>query len=691
MAKNLLINGEIFLYGPVGIPWGDGFTPSDVAQALAEHGDGDVTVRINSGGGIAFDGSAIYALFSKHPGKVTMVVDGVAASAASAILMAGEKRILSRGAGIMIHDPSTITLGNADEHKKTAKFLDQLSNEYAALYASATEQDEKKIRSMMKDETWLFGDEAVEKGFAHEIAQKGEAAVEPSAFAYDLYKHAPAHLPRCEMSFSEPAASAVTLEKVTMTVKNPDAGKSAGNDDASAAAAAAAAVKETGASAGSETSGAPAVKAWAGSFYASAGASNLPIADLNEIVANAASLDAAKDALIEKMAEDGNKNKPAPIGARASVGTEAHEKFVEGATKAIIGKVAMFNVDGKMSADGERNEFTSLSLRELARASLAARGIRIPHDPMEMVGMSFAPVMAGGMLTSSDFANVLANVGNKSMLKGYEEAEETFQKWTGKGTLSDFKTVTRVDTGLFPSLAEVPEGAEYSYAKISDRKETMALATYGKLFGITRQAIINDDLSAFTRIPAKMGRAAKRTIGNLVYAILIDNPTMSDTVALFHANHGNLATSGSAMAVATLDAGRSAMAKQKDPDAHATALNIRPRWNICPVALEGLAWQLYNSATEPGQSNPNLANRVAKMAEPVADARLDAASATAWYLAADANQHETIEVAYLNGKEAPTLERREGWSVDQLEFKVRLDAGVKAWEWRTLRKATGAA
>jgi ATP-dependent protease ClpP protease subunit len=120
--RDLLVNGALQLYGAVGITWDEGFSVSDVAAALAEHGEGDLTVRINSGGGIATDGMAIYSLLKTHPGEITMIVDGVAASAASLIAMAGDKRQMMDGAMLMIHDPATITLGNAAEHEKTVAF-----------------------------------------------------------------------------------------------------------------------------------------------------------------------------------------------------------------------------------------------------------------------------------------------------------------------------------------------------------------------------------------------------------------------------------------------------------------------------------------------------------------------------------------------------------------------------------------
>lgn len=286
---------------------------------------------------------------------------------------------------------------------------------------------------------------------------------------------------------------------------------------------------------------------------------------------------------------------------------------------------------------------------------------------------------------------MLVNLANKSMLKGWEEAEETFQLWTNKGTLPDFKQAKRVDLNAFPSLAQVRDGAEYTYATVGDRGETIQLATYGKLFSLTRQTIINDDLDAFTRIPMKMGRAAIRTVGDLVYAVLTSNPTMSDSVALFHASHSNLPT-GAAISTTSVDAMRAAMAKQTDGGSNASALNIRLANLIVPVALEGTAKVVRDSEFEVGASTKNntTPNTVRGTFEVISDARLDASSASVWYGAANPGMHDTVEVAYLDGNEAPVLEQQAGWSVDGTEFKVRMDAGVSPLDFRTLSKNAGA-
>ena len=205
----------------------------------------------------------------------------------------------------------------------------------------------------------------------------------------------------------------------------------------------------------------------------------------------------------------------------------------------------------------ENNGVAGYSLMEIARTMLQARMV-------DMGGMDKMSIVAAAFThTSGDFAKVFGTIANKAMLKGYEEAAEVFPMFTASGNLSDFKIQTRVDLGQFPSLRQVAAGAEYKYVNLGERAETAVLATYGELFSITRQGIINDDLSMFTRLPAKMGRAAIRTVGDLVFNIFINNPNMADGNPVFDAAHNNL-LSASAINTASIDAARVAMATQKD-------------------------------------------------------------------------------------------------------------------------------
>ncbi|HHL4301879.1 ClpP-like prohead protease/major capsid protein fusion protein [Escherichia coli] len=301
------------------------------------------------------------------------------------------------------------------------------------------------------------------------------------------------------------------------------------------------------------------------------------------------------------------------------------------------------------------------------------------YNPMQMVGAAFTH-------STSDFGNILLDVANKAILQGWEDAPETYEQWTRKGQLSDFKIAHRVGMGGFSALRQVREGAEYKYVTTGDKQATIALATYGELFSITRQAIINDDLNMLTDVPMKLGRAAKSTIADLVYAILTSNPKIStDNVSLFDkAKHANV-LEGAAMDVASLDKARQLMRVQKEGERH---LNIRPAFVLVPTAMESVANQVIRSSSVKGADiNAGIINPVKDFATVIAEPRLDDNSQTTFYLAASKGS-DTIEVAYLNGVDTPYIDQMEGFSVDGVTTKVRIDAGVAPVDHRGLVKCT---
>ncbi|WP_420415117.1 head maturation protease, ClpP-related [Roseibium sp.] len=188
------VNGELVLYGFVGDDfWREGFTSTEVLEALAEHGtENDLPVRLNSGGGLAFEGLAIYNALQAHQGKVTITVDAIAASAASIIAMAGDEIIMRAGSEMMIHDPSGVTFGTAEDHEKAKTALDKLGSQMASIYAARSDNNAEDVRQTMKDETWLTADESVAAGYAD--SAEAAKAKPVSAFDYRIYSNAPDRL-----------------------------------------------------------------------------------------------------------------------------------------------------------------------------------------------------------------------------------------------------------------------------------------------------------------------------------------------------------------------------------------------------------------------------------------------------------------------------------------------------------------
>lgn len=368
---------------------------------------------------------------------------------------------------------------------------------------------------------------------------------------------------------------------------------------------------------------------------------------------------------------------PAAPGFRVTAGPAEADKFRAAATDSLYLRAGL-TVAGTPAAGSD--ELRSMTLRELCRECLVRSGQPVSGNVLDLVGRA---------LTTSDLPNILANVAGKAVLEGWEAANETWSTWCSDGTLPDFKTATLARAGEADDLEEVKENAEYEYGDLDDVKESVKLATYGKLFSISRQALINDDLGQLTDIPAKMGEAAARKVGDLPYAVLVANAAMGDNEALFHATHGNLAASAAAIGVTPLNVAFEAMSSQKDISGK-RRLNIRPTFLLAPTSVFGTAEQFFKTTEIGGEANkPNLANIYAgNVLTRVYEARLRDASTTAWYLAGP--KGKTVRVFFLNGQKTPYLESRQGWSVDGTEFKVRIDAAAKALDFRGLFKNAGA-
>ena len=358
------------------------------------------------------------------------------------------------------------------------------------------------------------------------------------------------------------------------------------------------------------------------------------------------------------------------------VGADEHDKFRDAARDAILikGNVRMGDANPAPGAD----ELTGLTMLEMARMCLSMSGQSIRGSKMEMVGRA---------MMTADLPYILAAAANKSLAAGFDIAEETWRVWCGIGSVPDFKTLNLVRASETADLDEVPENSEYKYGKITESREQVAVVTYGKMFAITRQAIVNDDLGAITDIPKKHGEAASRKIGDLPYAVLTANAAMGDGIVLFHASHSNLGTSG-VVGEVTIGELIKLMKLQKDLQG-LSRLNLQMKYFIAPAAIEGAAEIFFNSNQFTGadvtttRNNPYAGTRFTRVYEP----RLDASSSAIYYGAGP--KGKTVNVFFLDGVETPYLESRDGWSVDGVEYKVRIDAAAKAVDWRGLVRNAG--
>lgn len=338
--------------------------------------------------------------------------------------------------------------------------------------------------------------------------------------------------------------------------------------------------------------------------------------------------------------------------------------------------------------DENARAWRGMSLLEIGRTFIEdTQGIRLrglDKRDLAMVLLGQGGQRAG-MHSTSDFANILANIASKRLRNGYGTARQTWKPFCRQSNAPDFKERSITMLNGMPELKPIKEGGEYTFAKFSDSVEKYALGTFGRKIAITRQTLINDDLGAFDRLPTLFGRAAAEFESDTVWGILLNNPNMGDGVALFHANHGNLAGAGAAPSEATLEAMEIAMGAQVD--AAGKPLNLPIKFVAVSRKHKVATQKLLQGITAAKSGDVNVyANSFDLIIE---DRLYNAGGASMWFGIADPAQWDTIEYAYLEGEEGLYTEQRIGFDVDGIEIKGRLDFAAKAIDFKGFQKNPG--
>jgi hypothetical protein len=331
-------------------------------------------------------------------------------------------------------------------------------------------------------------------------------------------------------------------------------------------------------------------------------------------------------------------------------------------------------------------DFRGIGIQDLCRVCLA----RDKGNQSFLTGNQIASelIRRSAQMSIDDFGSIFLDASNKILQQAYKEAPQTFSPLVNVVSAADFKTIYGVSMSEAPDLDLIGENGEYKAGEISDSNESYSVQTYGKVFYITRGMIVNDDTRALRRIPQLFGAAARRKESDIVWGKITGNPTMNDGTALFHADHSNLASSGAGLNYTSLSAGRAAMRKQTGPAGK--HLNIIPRYIIIPAAMETSAEIISRSISLPEDNKSGGVVNPWQSLTPISEPRLDDDSEIAWYLAADPNQVDMIDLAYLGGVQEPYTEEYQVFNRDAIGFKIRHEFGVGLMDYRGLYKNPGA-
>lgn len=360
-----------------------------------------------------------------------------------------------------------------------------------------------------------------------------------------------------------------------------------------------------------------------------------------------------------------------------SVTRDAGDTLLRGIEESLIARV----MPGSKVTDLGR-EYRGYTLLELTRMYLESRGENTR-------GMTKTELVTRGFHSTSDFPLLFSNLAGKSLDAAYQEEPHTWGAIARQRNLPDFKLAS--DLVVAGDLTPEPllEGGEYKAGTLKEAQHQWKLATYARKVTVTRQAIINDDLSALERVPEMLGRGFRRLESNLVWGLITNNAICSvDGEALFDSTHNN--SSAQTITTAGYNAARKAMRKQTDIAGN--VINLTPSYMIVPTDLEATALQFlfptgFAPAARTGENGPVTVQTAG--VQLIVEPRLDA-SASTWYLAASPGAVEGIVYGYLAGEEGPTVTTTEKRDPDGVELLARFDFGCAVKDFRGFFRAAAA-
>lgn len=506
-----------------------------------------ITVYLHTPGGDWTEAAAMYSMVQAYKGQTTGFVQGMAASSGSFLLQAFNKRMASQNALIMVHSPSMGTYGTAEEHEVAAQVLRTVRDRLANTY-SRSGQPREVIEGWLNTEKWFNAEEALTAGLIDEIDSVSEMAI---AAYIDLsnFSNVPEHIRstfkntvRTEENYMSeinkpgadtPNRTAIVDELAGPTVKAKTEPKIDNRAEI-----------EREASRIAEDR----VKAITAAYRAGRdlGLEN----ECQRLLDDGIAASEVPDLLIQVFAKRNQRSAAVgsliPSGATVGFSNDDPSVVINRMAEGIS---AQFVGTSKVS-DASR-EYVGWRPQAFMRAVLELKGRDTRRmQPAEIINAA---------MTTSDFPALLGTSANKIFLGAYEAATGSYRLIAARKDLPNFQSQDLLRAGDFPVLTQLNEGGEITFGASSEHKEVARLKTFARAISLSRQALVNDLLGAFGDLAQKAGIAAAVLENKTVWDLITANAALSDTVALFHADHGNLAGSGAAADASTIGAARAAM------------------------------------------------------------------------------------------------------------------------------------
>lgn len=417
---------------------------------------------------------------------------------------------------------------------------------------------------------------------------------------------------------------------------------------------------------------------------------NLPAALAEQHIGAGTSLDGYRQLALDTFA-DADPNGSVRTGNGAAVTGARSDAWANTFAAALLMRAG---VDPTAAAYNDSRYFQPITAQVVAaaRADFGHRPLlRIAEDALELQGIRTAGMTPreiartamglqatrAGVMTTSDFGNVLGNVMNRYLRAALLAEGPTFKTWARQMNVKDFRTMQMVSlSGLMSNFDKVAEGGEYKRAAFKDSQEPMRVDKYGKIVGITWEMIVQDDLNAFSRMPAAIVEAGNQTQSDVVYNLLLSNPSLvSDATPVFHANHFNLGNAAT-LTTASMTAAFQSFRTQKTMEGR--PMNIAPKYLIVGPSMEFVAMAFLSPAYLPNvQANINVFQN--KGLQLIVDARI---TDNRWYLMASNPLLDNIIYSFLDGEPEIYTEQRVAFEIDAYEWKARMVFGAAFIDYR---------
>lgn len=618
---------EILLYGVIGDPY-DGLDARTIRTLITES-EGDIVVRINSGGGYVIEGLAIFNALAEAKAadrKVTVHIDGLAASMASVIAMVGEEIAMADNALFMIHNPWDVAMGDAEQLRSAADRLDKIRDQLVGIYAACTGLSADVLTAMMRAETWMNAEEALENKFITSItaSSTAQAAVKP----VDVTKFGFAHVPTGNpLIVNNPAAPVASTARASLPPKeknvDPELIKKilafAGTNNVAAALQAKAltgeitydemvaqhnsAVALAATQSGAET-GVSAATVTRILNYARAHGATDELRD--QALTGAITVDQMIDQHTDAVAQaDQGSNISTVRPGRTLDAAPADEARMRAQMLTVSSLEGLgLNVPQALVPDERTRAYGDQSVRSIAAFVCRSNGITLRADAGDREVIQSAlrvqgpQASSGGVISTGDLGSVLGQPVRATFDRGYEDqlAETTYGVYTTEMLVPDFKGISMVNLGLPEGIKKVSEGGKLPLAKLGDGARFVQIGTDGLKISFTRESIINDEFGALIGAVNTLGMVFRQFEDDQAMDALVDglmtekneNGQWVDT-EVFGVEHSNL------IEVAALDddgiaEARLAMRAQRGKGGY--RLNIAPRVLAVSADLENQALKL---------------------------------------------------------------------------------------------------